>query len=360
VKVTGVRPDPNDGLDYETVDDFDAFCTWHRPRLEQWYMRRGLSPEDAADVAQEAFAGLAGRWKKLATDEHRRRSYYTITKNKLADFHRKQARRIQPDLSLNDDSQVELVADPAITDPAVIFAGANEPLWAAIEDLPEQRREAVLGRFVERMSFEELVVATGRTESALRKDVTRALLWLRRTLKIGAAVLTASYVRLRRLKMESVRAACASASATAMTVIPQAALLSLLVTAPLYALHDRAEFTDTAGELTRMVVLTVPRPVRDAVVGLVTSAMPGRARRPSRQALRIAPRVLPRAGVVDVAVPDPPSVCLKTRCGTGERITVNVLGTEHALPGQSYVETCWAVPSQAEPTVTCSEGTDPP
>ena len=369
MKSTGVPAEPNDGADVDGPeygasdcdgrDDFERFCEWHRPRLEQWYRRFGLSAEDAADVAQEALAGLSRRWPRLTTEEHRRRSFYTITRNKLTDFFRKRERRVQPEVSLDDDSQADLVADEQTTNPDVMLAGPDaHPVWTAVEELPEARRDAVVGRVVHRMSYDELADATGRTQPALRQDVARALAFLRRALKTGHCVLVAWVTKARRVKDESAKTALASASATALAVIPQGAFLSLLVTAPLYVLPARNALADAATELPRVVIASLPQPIHDGVIGLV---VPGSSARPrgqlARPRLGVVNRILRQPAPTNVTV-DPRDVCLKNRCGTGDRITVRILGHEQALPGQSLVDVCWAVPAQAEPYVTCSEGTE--
>lgn len=362
MNVTGVEPDPNDEPEYEERGDFDAFSRWHRPRLVQWYTRRGLSPEDAADLAQEALHGLSRRWPRLETAEHRRRSYYTITKNKLADFFRKQGRRIQPEVSLDDDTGPELVADEQATNPDVMVAGNDaHPVWNHVDRLPDARRDALLGRVVYRMSYDELADATGRSEPALRQDVARALASLRRGLKAGFCLLGAWAMKVRRANARSAKTALASATSTAMAVIPQGALLSLLLTSPLYVLPAKSAIAGAATELPRIVIATLTGPAPGIVIDHFVPTTPTRSHRPGRP----RPGLLHRPAPVTVAVPDPPvsppDVCLQKRCGTGSRITVSVLGHEQALPSQSYVDdVCWAVPGQAEPYATCSEGTDPP
>ncbi len=75
---------------------------WHRvvrvysPLVFHWCRRAGLSADDAADVMQEVWAAVAkavGQFDPTRTGATFRGWLYTVARNKLADYFRRQARR---------------------------------------------------------------------------------------------------------------------------------------------------------------------------------------------------------------------------------------------------------------------------
>lgn len=334
--------------------EFTAFVRAHERSCRQWYIRRwGLNAADAAEVCQDTFVGLAGRWLALRTDEHRRRCYATIRRNKVVDFLRARSRELPAHLSLDDLDREP--AEPSAADPAVMLAGDSRhaPLWAAVEGLPRGQRAAVVGRVVLAMSYDELADVTGRSPGALRSDFCRGLAWLRHALGVAVAAVAAACGAVRR-SARSARQALSSTAVATVTVASQATLLGLVFTAPLPVL-PHARSLDEATLAMPSVLDRLAEPVQPA-------ASAGVARFSERTVIRQAVAILavPRRGrnVATTGVV-PPKVCVKRGCGTGDRITVHVLGQEREV-SQETVEMCWAFPVQAEPFVTCRPGGDPP
>jgi RNA polymerase sigma-70 factor (ECF subfamily) len=75
-------------------------------------------------------------------------------------------------------ARIELAADVAAADDPQAHAVARDELdraWAAIERLPEERRRALVLRFVEEMSSAEIAAVLGRSEGSVRVLIHRAL-----------------------------------------------------------------------------------------------------------------------------------------------------------------------------------------
>lgn len=361
VKVTAARVVPDDGAEREADGDFAAFCQRERGPLEYWYTWSwGLSPEDAAEVAQDVFAAMFPLWTRHNDQEHRRASYYTVTRRKVVDFLRKRQRRIQPEVWLDDEETPDLAAAEPASNPAVIFGGneGSDQLWEAVDELSEPCRVAVLGHVVVGLSYAELADATGRAPGTVRQDVARGLSFLRQMLRAPACVLAALASlasRVRRIRVERIP----SATVATLAVVPQGMLLGLLFTSPLYVLPHREALGDVVRSLPRSVTALIPGPAGHGSRNLMVSSPP---LPPAASAAgRAIPRLLRRVAPPVAAAVDSPDLCLRKRCGTGERITVSVLGHEQTLPGQNqnYVEVCWAFPKPAEPYVTCHRGSDP-
>ncbi len=66
---------------------------WYTPLLYQWCRHFGLKAQDAADIAQEVFAAVAGGMEKFhreRTGDSLRGWLWTITRNKIRDHARRQ------------------------------------------------------------------------------------------------------------------------------------------------------------------------------------------------------------------------------------------------------------------------------
>jgi RNA polymerase sigma-70 factor (ECF subfamily) len=90
----------------------------YAPTVEEWCRRAGLSPEDAADVAQEVFGTVI----RVITEFRRERPgdsfrgwLYTITSRRLIDFRRRDGR--QPRAAGGTDAQDRLGQLPAAEAP---------------------------------------------------------------------------------------------------------------------------------------------------------------------------------------------------------------------------------------------------
>lgn len=358
MNVTGAGPVPDDGPEREADRDFDAFCRRERGPLERWYVWAwGLSPEDAAEVAQDAFAAMFPPWTRFDDPEHRRASYYTVTRHKVVDFLRKRQRRIQPEVWFDDAATPDGVAPEPATNPAVIFGGAegSDELWEAVDGLSEPCRVALLGRVVGGLTYAELADATGRAPGTLRQDVARGLSMLRQLLKAPAciaAALASFASKVRRIRTDRIP----SATVATLTVVPHGLLLGLLFTTPLYVLPHR-DVAEEVRRLPRAAMSMMSGPVGRSAVDVVRSSSP--ARSTASATGRAIPRMLRRVAPVVTAAVGPPDLCLRKRCGTGEGITVTVVGQELILPEQNYVEVCWALPKPAEPHVSCRRAGDP-
>jgi RNA polymerase sigma factor (sigma-70 family) len=139
--------------------------------------RTGGDPHRAADVAQQVFVALARDARKLSRHAVLGAWLHTATRNAALNLmisaQRRQARELQA-LALN---------------PAFANDGAS-PDWdrvrpvldAAIDELPEADRAAVVLRFLERRAFAEIGAALQVSEDAARMRTDRALDKLRAAL----------------------------------------------------------------------------------------------------------------------------------------------------------------------------------
>lgn len=150
-------------------------------KLRQFVQRRSpfLQPSDVEDIVQEVLISLhVGR----ATYDPTRPFLpwlLGITRNRMADAARRQARRWAHEVT--DQEAVETFLDRDTNIP-VNTNGDPEALRRAIRDLPEGQRHAVELLKLREMSLKEAAGATGMTIGALKAAMHRALRTLRTVL----------------------------------------------------------------------------------------------------------------------------------------------------------------------------------
>ena len=95
---------------------------------------------------------------------------FRIARNALANERRRDRRHPQAAL----DAALEMAA-PDDTEATVVARDEADRAWRAIERLPEERRRALVLRFVDEMSAREIGEVLGRSEGAVRVLIHRAL-----------------------------------------------------------------------------------------------------------------------------------------------------------------------------------------
>ena len=131
--------------------------------------RTGGDPHRAADVAQEVFTALAQQARKLAQHSAISAWLHTATRNFAINLNMSDQRRLQ-----RQQIAVELAsAQTPHADPE--WERLRPALDAAIDELPEPDRLAVVLRFLERRAFAEIGAVLGVSADAARVRTERAL-----------------------------------------------------------------------------------------------------------------------------------------------------------------------------------------
>ena len=191
----GARParlDRDRGLVEAARRDPSRFDALYRKYLAQVYsyafyeLRDHHAAEDATErVFMQALAGLPRFEERVdafiasraavsladAADISTFRVWlFRIARNVVANERRRDRRR--PVSSLDD--AVELSAPGDVVETATAREAVGEA-WQAVSRLPEDRRRAVILRFVDEMSTAEIAAVLGRSEGAVRVLLHRAL-----------------------------------------------------------------------------------------------------------------------------------------------------------------------------------------
>ena len=185
-------------LAYQAGDDeaFAELVREYRPQLLGHARRKLGCPEAAEDAVQEAlvralramprFNGnyLVGPWlhrilSNVCSDEG----------NRKRREHEKTERFASNDQALNP---------PSTTEAELGLEFDDAELMDAVDNLSEQYREALMMRFVEELSYEEVAARAGVSEDNARARVSRARNAVRAALKLAAAAPLALIGLLRR------------------------------------------------------------------------------------------------------------------------------------------------------------------
>lgn len=160
---------------------FEQFLSEQRPALIGFLHKRGVAPDDAQDVAQDAMLRLV-RYRAQPADVLRP-LLYRIALNALND-HLRRSRSRQQAAHFSMD---EVLHDPPSQDPEHErrVAGEQELQLARriILQMPERCRQVYLLNRVNEMSYSQIARHCGISVKAVEKNIARALTLLRRGLQ---------------------------------------------------------------------------------------------------------------------------------------------------------------------------------
>jgi RNA polymerase sigma-70 factor (ECF subfamily) len=148
------------------------------------YVRRLLREEHLAeDVTQDIFMHIHKSLPSYDPSRELRPWVFTIATNKVRDLWRSRRHRdSQRELGSDDDERdlSDLAVSPLRGPSEALEAGEVSDMVAhAIKALPENMRTALMLRYYEGLSFEQIGVIVDRNETAVRKRYSRALEELR-------------------------------------------------------------------------------------------------------------------------------------------------------------------------------------
>ncbi|MEV4421076.1 RNA polymerase sigma factor [Patulibacter sp. NPDC049589] len=155
---------------------FAEFYERYEAAILAYHRRRVRLPEVAADLTAETFArALAGRARFRPSGGNASGWLFGIAHNVLVDSARRgtveqKAREklgMQP-IELDDEDLERVNA-----------LGGDDRLYAALERLPEEQREAIVARYVQDETYDETADRLSTSSSVVRKRVSRGLTRLR-------------------------------------------------------------------------------------------------------------------------------------------------------------------------------------
>lgn len=167
------------GTEQDLYGDFGAFYRSELDVVLAFCFRRTRDPELAADLAAEVFAAaLIGRGRYRSSRGTPRQWLLGIAAHKVIEAQRRGQveRRAQQRLGM---------AQIAWTDGdlgLVVRLTNGDSVREFLDQLPEEQRSAVRARVIEEQSYRDIARASGVSQEAVRKRVSRGLSAVRRRL----------------------------------------------------------------------------------------------------------------------------------------------------------------------------------
>jgi RNA polymerase sigma factor (sigma-70 family) len=158
-------------------------------RLRNFIRRRVPDPHDAEDILQDVFCELVEANRLLMPIDHVTGWLFRVARNRIIDFFRKKKPQSFSDTAIADDDDELLRLEDLLPSPD----GGPEALYArrvlldelelAIDELPEDQREAFVGHELEGRSFKQMAAESGVSVNTLLSRKRYAVLHLRERLQ---------------------------------------------------------------------------------------------------------------------------------------------------------------------------------
>jgi len=159
-------------------------------RLRSFIRRRVPDPRDAEDILQDVFYELVQAYRLMKPVEHVSAWLYRVARNRIIDrfrVKRPEASTDAPVAFAQDGQELrleDLLPSPEAGPEADFARGVLlEELDTALEELPDDQREAFVAHELEGRSFKELAAETGVSANALRLRKHYAVAHLRERLE---------------------------------------------------------------------------------------------------------------------------------------------------------------------------------
>jgi len=179
-----------DGMAREQNERIAEAVSLERARLKSFIRRRVPDERDAEDILQDVFYELVEAYRMMKPIERVTAWLYRVARNRITDLFRKkgaEALRKEP-VAVREDGEsllLEEVLPSGQAGPEAAYARAVllEELDAALDELPEEQRQAFVAHEIEGQSFKELAETTGLSVNTLVLRKHYAVVHLRERLK---------------------------------------------------------------------------------------------------------------------------------------------------------------------------------
>ena len=159
-------------------------------RLRNFIRRRVADREDAEDVLQDVFYELVEAYRLMKPVEQVTAWLFRVARNRITDLFRRKTRealRNQP-ATITEDGETlqleDLLPSPdAGPDAAYARSVLLEELDAALDELPDEQRDAFIAHELMGYSFKELAAETGVSVNTLLSRKHYAVVYLRERLR---------------------------------------------------------------------------------------------------------------------------------------------------------------------------------
>jgi RNA polymerase sigma factor (sigma-70 family) len=158
-------------------------------RLGNFIRRRVPDPGDAEDILQDVFYELVEANRLLMPIDHIAGWLFRVARNRITDLFRKKRPESFGDTAVPDEDdellQLEDLLPSPDAGPEALYARnlLLDELESALDELPEEQREAFIAHEVEGRSFKEIAAESGLNVNTLLSRKRYAVLHLRKRLR---------------------------------------------------------------------------------------------------------------------------------------------------------------------------------
>jgi RNA polymerase sigma factor (sigma-70 family) len=158
-------------------------------RLRNFIRRRVPDPSDAEDIAQEVFYELVEANHLLMPIEHLTGWLFRVARNRITDLFRKKKPESLSEAAVEDEDgewlRIEDLLPSPESGPEALYARGVllEELELALDELPEEQRDAFVAHELEGRSFKEMAAESGVSVNTLLSRKRYAVSHLRERLR---------------------------------------------------------------------------------------------------------------------------------------------------------------------------------
>jgi RNA polymerase sigma factor (sigma-70 family) len=158
-------------------------------RLRNFIRRRVPDPLDAEDILQDVFYKLVEANRLLMPIDHVTSWLFRVARNRITDLFRKMRPESFSDSAIEDEEgellQIQDLLPAADDGPEALYARSVvlDELELAIDELPQEQREVLVGHELEGRSFKEMSAESGVSVNTLLSRKRYAVLHLRERLQ---------------------------------------------------------------------------------------------------------------------------------------------------------------------------------
>jgi RNA polymerase sigma-70 factor (ECF subfamily) len=164
-------------------ENFRALFEAYYPAVRAYFARRGCSPEDCRDLAQDVFVAVHAGIGSLQEEESFVAWLFSIARH-IGSRHFRRAR--SPALAVSTTAggvEFDLPSTGPSPLGAILDREKTEIMRAALEDLPERMRECLRGRLVDELNYRQIGERMGISENTVAVQIHRAMKTMRARLK---------------------------------------------------------------------------------------------------------------------------------------------------------------------------------
>ncbi|MFZ0814402.1 MAG: sigma-70 family RNA polymerase sigma factor [Candidatus Sulfotelmatobacter sp.] len=158
-------------------------------RLRNFIRGRVPDPRDAEDILQDVFYELVEANRLLMPIEHVTGWLFRVARNRITDLFRKKKPESFSDAAVTDEDDELLQFEDLLPSPDAgpealyLRSVLLDEFESALDELPQEQREAFIAHEFEGRSFKEMAAATGVSVNTLLSRKRYAVLHLRKRLQ---------------------------------------------------------------------------------------------------------------------------------------------------------------------------------